>query len=68
MGTVHVKSVGRGVVSLGLLFLLLLLNGFAAAQPASISRVGLVTDVGKVDDRTFNESAYKGYLDSRKFS
>jgi basic membrane protein A len=45
-----------------LLLLLLLFNGFAAAQTASISQIGLVTDVGKVDDRTFNESAYKGMV------
>ncbi len=59
-----VQRARRGVVSLGLLFLLLLflLHGFAAAQTAAISRVGLVTDVGKVDDRTFNESAYKGMM------
>lgn len=59
-----VQKFGRGAVSLGLLFLLLPLfwHGLAAAQTAAISRVGLVTDVGKVDDRTFNESAYKGMM------
>lgn len=54
------QSVGRGVVTLGLLCLLWC--GMAAAQTASISRVGLVTDVGKVDDHTFNESAYRGMV------
>lgn len=29
---------------------------------AQIARVGLVTDVGKVDDRTFNEFAYTGMM------
>ena len=54
---------GRGVMSLaGCFLLVLLLSGAAIAQTAAISRVGLVTDVGKVDDRTFNESAYKGML------
>ena len=53
---------GRGVMSLAGCFLLLLLSSAAVAQTAAISRVGLVTDVGKVDDRTFNESAYKGMV------
>jgi basic membrane protein A len=61
-----VQSVRRCVGNLerlfSLLLLLLLFNGFAAAQTASISQIGLVTDVGKVDDRTFNESAYKGMV------
>ncbi len=62
------QSVRRCVRSFGLLFLLFLLsfNGFAAAQTASSLRVGLVTDVGKVDDRTFNESAYKGMMRATK--
>jgi basic membrane protein A len=33
----------------------------AAAAPR-MSRVGLVTDIGKVDDGTFNEFAYKGMM------
>lgn len=58
-----VQRTGRGVVSLGLLVVLLVVfYGVAAAQTASISRVGLVTDVGKIDDRTFNESAYNGMM------
>ncbi len=61
-----VQKVGCGFRNLGFLFLLLLLSGVAAAQTASISRVGLVTDVGKVDDRTFNESAYKGMVRAAK--
>ena len=46
--------------------LLLLWSNLAPAQTAAISRVGLVTDVGKVDDRTFNEAAYKGMLRAAK--
>lgn len=45
-----------------LAFIAVLLAGSAIAQPARVSRVGLVTDVGKVDDRTFNEFAYKGMM------
>lgn len=40
----------------------LLLSGVSVAQAARASRVGLVTDVGRVDDRTFNEFAYKGMM------
>ncbi len=50
----------RGVGILG--FIVLLLTAVAAAQTARVSQVGLVTDVGKVDDRTFNEFAYKGMM------
>ncbi len=50
----------RGVGVLG--FIVLLLTAVAAAQTARVSQVGLVTDVGKVDDRTFNEFAYKGMM------
>ncbi|HEY7709421.1 MAG TPA: BMP family ABC transporter substrate-binding protein [Candidatus Entotheonella sp.] len=42
--------------------MLLLLASIAAAQSERLSRVGLVTDVGKVDDRTFNEFAYTGMM------
>lgn len=52
--------IGQIALSLGLLFVLLC--SMASAQTAAISRVGLVTDVGKVDDRTFNESAYNGMM------
>ncbi len=41
---------------------IMLLSSVAAAQTASVSQVGLVTDVGKIDDRTFNEFAYKGMI------
>lgn len=57
-----VQGVRRHVVSVGLFVLLLLCHGWAAAQTAAISRVGLVTDVGKIDDRTFNEAAYQGMV------
>lgn len=36
------------------------LTGIAEVSLAQVTRVGLVTDVGKVDDRTFNEFAYQG--------
>jgi len=42
--------------------LALLFNDIALAQTVRIARVGLVTDVGKVDDRTFNEFAYTGMM------
>jgi basic membrane lipoprotein Med (substrate-binding protein (PBP1-ABC) superfamily) len=35
----------------------------AAAEPL---KVGLVTDVGKIDDKTFNEFAYKGMVQAAK--
>jgi basic membrane lipoprotein Med (substrate-binding protein (PBP1-ABC) superfamily) len=44
--------------SLGLIVLLMT----SASVMAQVSRVGLVTDVGKVDDGTFNEFAYKGMM------
>lgn len=31
-----------------------------APEPAKVFKVGLVTDVGKVDDKSFNESAWNG--------
>ncbi len=34
--------------------------GFAAGVSAKKLKVGLVTDVGKIDDKTFNEFAYTG--------
>lgn len=40
------------------LALLLALSSTLSAGP--IAKVGLVTDIGKIDDRTFNEFAYKG--------
>ena len=42
--------------------MILLLGSIAAAQSERLSHVGLVTDVGKVDDRTFNEFAYTGMM------
>jgi basic membrane protein A len=42
--------------------LVLLLGGLSGPALARITQVGLVTDVGKVDDRTFNEFAYKGMM------
>ncbi len=50
----------RIVSALGLI--VLLLTGVASAQTARVSRIGLVTDIGKIDDRTFNEFAYKGIM------
>src|SRR5918996_5998032 len=46
---------------LGTLGLIVLL-GTSASVAAQVSRVGLVTDVGKVDDGTFNEFAHKGMM------
>ncbi len=60
MGHRTVLRIGQMTIRLGLM--LLLLSSIATAQTTTISRVGLVTDVGKVDDRTFNESAYKGMM------
>src|SRR5262249_250560 len=42
--------------------LVLILGGLRGTALARITQVGLVTDVGKVDDRTFNEFAYKGMM------
>jgi basic membrane lipoprotein Med (substrate-binding protein (PBP1-ABC) superfamily) len=42
--------------------LMLLIAPLPVTPAGQIARVGLVTDVGKVDDRTFNEFAYKGLL------
>lgn len=44
----------------GLVGLLVWLSSLAGLAQAGITKVGLVTDVGKVDDRTFNEFAYQG--------
>ena len=44
---------------LGFLILLIIHVPLAAGQ---MTRVGLVTDIGKVDDHTFNEFAYKGLM------
>jgi basic membrane lipoprotein Med (substrate-binding protein (PBP1-ABC) superfamily) len=46
---------------LGCLSLLLAANT-PVLYAGQLAKVGLVTDVGKVDDRTFNEFAYKGLL------
>ncbi|MGQ9674992.1 MAG: BMP family lipoprotein [Chloroflexota bacterium] len=37
-----------------------------AAAPTGIKKVGLVTDVGKVDDKSFNESAWNGVQKAAK--
>lgn len=42
--------------------MILLLGSVATAQSKRPARVGLVTDVGKIDDRTFNEFAYTGMM------
>src|SRR5439155_11035306 len=42
--------------------LVLVLGGMSGAVLSRITQLGLVTDVGKVDDRTFNEFAYKGMM------
>jgi basic membrane protein A len=44
----------------------LLCSGLPGVAVARITQVGLVTDVGKVDDRTFNEFAYQGMLRASK--
>src|SRR5262250_3351290 len=41
---------------------LTLLVGLSVPALARITQVGLVTDVGRVDDRTFNEFAYQGMM------
>ena len=45
-----------------LLTLLVAPPGVERAHGADAVKVALVTDVGKIDDRTFNEYAYKGML------
>src|SRR5215468_8367264 len=47
---------------LGYVAVLALLGGLSVPALARITQVGLVTDVGKVDDRTFNEFAYQGMM------
>jgi len=42
--------------------MLLILGGVGEVAMARVTQVGLVTDIGKVDDRTFNEFAYKGMI------
>ncbi len=42
--------------------LALILGGLCGTAMARVTQVGLVTDIGKVDDRTFNEFAYKGMM------
>src|SRR5262245_23637389 len=42
--------------------MLLILGGVRGVAVARVTQVGLVTDIGKVDDRTFNEFAYKGMM------
>lgn len=45
-----------------LLSVLLLIALWGTGNTAPVTRVGLVTDIGKIDDRTFNEFAYKGMI------
>src|SRR5215475_3963697 len=47
---------------LGCVVVFALLGSLVAPALARITQVGLVTDVGKVDDRTFNEFAYQGMM------
>src|SRR5438034_9627374 len=47
---------------LGCVAVLALLGGLSVPALARIMQVGLVTDIGKVDDRTFNEFAYQGMM------
>src|SRR5262249_52004441 len=42
--------------------MLLILGGVRGVAMARVTQVGLVTDVGKVDDRTFNEFVYNGMM------
>lgn len=53
-----------------LLMAAMLLPACAASQPdctkAGVICVGLVTEVGKVDDRSFNQSAWEGVQNARK--
>jgi basic membrane protein A len=51
---------------LGCMAVLALLSGLSVPALARITQVGLVTDVGKVDDRTFNEFAYQGMMRAAK--
>src|ERR671922_105916 len=44
----------------------LLCSGLPGVAVTRIMQVGLVTDVGKVDDRTFNEFAYQGMMRASK--
>jgi basic membrane protein A and related proteins len=51
---------------LGCVAVLALLGGLLTPALARITQVGLVTDIGKVDDRTFNEFAYQGMMHAVK--
>ena len=42
--------------------MLVLLGELLTPALARITQIGLVTDIGKVDDRTFNEFAYQGMM------
>src|SRR5438477_614785 len=42
--------------------MILILGGLCGPAMARVTQVGLVTDIGKVDDRTFNEFAYTGMM------
>jgi basic membrane protein A len=49
-----------------LLTIILLFGAVSSASATAAMKVGLVTDVGKIDDRTFNEFAYKGMIRAGK--
>ncbi len=63
---------GRSVLVFSLLLVVLLVAGCAVPTPATESmdteptapefKVGLVTDVGRVNDRSFNQSAWEGVI------
>jgi basic membrane protein A len=41
-------------------------SGSEAAAPAATIQIGLVTDVGRVNDRSFNQSAWEGVRAGRR--
>ena len=47
---------------LGCVVVFALVGSLGAPALARVTQVGLVTDVGRVDDRTFNEFAYQGMM------
>ncbi len=51
---------------LGLALIPAIIIAFCGLCAAGPNRVGLVTDVGKIDDQTFNEAAYKGMARAAK--
>ena len=50
-----------------IMVMFLMLNGCGSDKNVKISKkVGLVTDVGKIDDKTFNQFAYEGMIRAAK--